>query len=361
MMSRRGRRRGGNSSTTYEYDASGNLTQISTDSDGDGTPDDIEAFEYNADGKLTQMSSDRDGDGTLDRITTYIYEEAPPLVGGEPATAFIGSDGALQGDVFFAGEAYAGKLFTNTDGSGNPNDVVLGTDGDDNIWTGLTGNDVIYSGEGNDTVGVSDGDTEIDTGSGDDVVYSTGDGAGTNTIDLGTGNNRLWLTGGDNTITAADGDDEIGLGDGTDSVEAGDGNNVIYMVDPNGTADGDKDILTGLGNDWVKTGSGDDRLDLGTNAGAAAGGYDIAFGQGGSDTFVLNAGDGWLTVGDFTQGEDVLEISGISFGDIGSSYNADRNSTWVWEKVGGDVLAELQGFSGSLAAGDFVSSGEVAA
>jgi YD repeat-containing protein len=86
MMSRRGRRRGGNSSTTYEYDASGNLTQISTDSDGDGTPDDIEAFEYNADGKLTQMSSDGDGDGILDRITTYIYGEAPEPIETDPLT-----------------------------------------------------------------------------------------------------------------------------------------------------------------------------------------------------------------------------------------------------------------------------------
>ena len=273
---------------------------------------------------------------------------------GGDATAFVDANGILQGDVFFAEQPYDGRLFTNTDGSGNPDDVVAGTSDDDNIWAGLTGDDVINSGEGNDTVGVSDGDVQIDTGSGDDFVYSTGDGAGTNTIDLGTGNNRLWLTGGDNTITAAAGDDEIGLGDGTDSVEAGDGNNVIYRVDPNGTDDGDKDIITGLGNDWVKTGSGDDRLDLGTNSGGP-GAFDTAFGQGGGDTFVLNAGGGWLTVGDFTQGEDVLEISGISFGDIGSSYNADRDSTWVWENVGGDVLAELRGFSGSLTAGDFAS------
>jgi len=135
------------------------------------------------------------------------------------------------------------------------------------------------------------------------------------------------------------------------TVDAGDGDNVIYRVDPSGTADGPQDVLTGIGNDWVQTGAGNDRLDLGTHADGSDS-FDIAFGQGGSDTFVLNIGSGYLTVGDFVQDEDVLEIRGITFNDLGSSIDTARNSMWVWDNISGDVLAELQGFTGTLMATD---------
>jgi hypothetical protein len=119
------------------------------------------------------------------------------------------------------------------------------------------------------------------------------------------------------------------------------------MIDPSGTTDGPKDVLTGIGNDWVQTGAGNDRLDLGTHADGPDS-FDIAFGQGGRDTFVLNIGSGFLTIGDFVQDEDLLEIRGITFDDLGSSIDPTRNSMWVWDNVSGDVLAELQGFTSTL-------------
>ena len=129
------------------------------------------------------------------------------------------------------------------------------------------------------------------------------------------------MTGGDNIISTGNGNDILGLGNGVDTVNADDGNNTIYMAEANGTNDGSKDIVTGIGSDWVQTGSGDDYLNLGTNAGGASG-FDIAFGGGGSDTFVLNEGSGWLAVGDFVQGVD--KLSGIAFEDIESVSTAQN-------------------------------------
>jgi len=329
-----------------------------------------------------------------------------PTINGKLATIYVDADGNLVGNALGAGEPYIGELFSNTDGTANPDDVIAGTNGDDNIWAGNEGNDTIDSGAGNDTVGFGDGDAwvkagadddfvyaagnggghntidlgagndgfwaaagnnnvtsasgnntigigtgndTVTTGDGDDLVYTVEGGGGTNTLDLGHGNNTVWVEAGDYDIFTGSGDDSIGLGIGTDTVDAGDGNNIIYMVNPNGTTDGNKDIVTGLGNDWVQTGSGDDRLDLGTHT-AGRGNFDMAFGQGGSDTFVLNQGSGFLVVGDFTQGEDLLEISGLSFGELNITTNNHRT---LISTNGGDLLAQLQNFNTMLTASDF--------
>jgi len=304
------------------------------------------------------------------------------IVGTQEDDTLIGTEDddtikALGGDDFILGEG--GNDFieagsgNNIIGIGEGNATVFAGSGDDFVYTTAhtsgtnkvdlgdgnntvyleNGNNLIKTGDGEDLIGVAFGHNTVYAGGGDDFVYSIGDASGSSqTIYLGEGDNTAWFESGDYTITAGSGNDEIGLGDGSDTVKAGNGNNVVYMVNPSGTHDGPKDVLTGSGNDWVQTGSGDDRLDLGTNSGDSSG-FDIAFGQGGQDAFVLNVGGGYLTIGDFVQGEDVLEISGIAFNDIGSSVDTSRNSTWVWDNISSDVLAELQGFTGTLTANDF--------
>lgn len=170
---------------------------------------------------------------------------------------------------------------------------------------------------------------------------------GTTILNLGDGDNDIKLTSGNYIINAGAGNDRIGLGTGVDVVNAGDGDNFIYMTDHFGTADGAKDILTGDGNDRVKGGSGDDRLDLGT-----AEDYDIVFGRGGSDTFVLNQGSGYLIIRDFEQGVDKLDIGSLGVGDIKQS---TRNGK-TWLSTGGDTLAELTYFTDTLTAADFITA-----
>ncbi|MDV3347094.1 endo-1,4-beta-xylanase [Leptothoe sp. LEGE 181152] len=188
-----------------------------------------------------------------------------------------------------------------------------------------------------------------DTPSNPDTPDPGNPGGGNSTLlDLGNGNNKIKLRRGNHTILAGAGHDKIGLGTGIDTVDAGDGNNFIYMTKHNGRSDGSKDILTGSGDDRVKAGSGDDRLNLGT-----AKKYDIAFGRGGSDTFVLNEGRGYLIIRDFEQGIDKIEIGSLSFDDLNQS---TRNGK-TWLSAGNDTLASLTSFTGSLTAEDFTTVG----
>ncbi|MEO0867917.1 MAG: endo-1,4-beta-xylanase [Cyanobacteria bacterium J06642_11] len=156
-----------------------------------------------------------------------------------------------------------------------------------------------------------------------------------------TGNPK---TGGYDVVTG-NGNDFIQLSKGQKSVNAGNGDNKIYVGSDNNS---DIDILTGTGNDKVHGGSGNDRFDLGT-----AKSQDVVFGRGGNDTFVLNQGSGRLMIRDFEQGIDQLELSdGISFGAIDQT---SRNGK-TWLSAGGDVLAELTNFSGTLTTEDFTTA-----
>ncbi|MEM9807573.1 MAG: endo-1,4-beta-xylanase [Cyanobacteria bacterium P01_D01_bin.56] len=171
---------------------------------------------------------------------------------------------------------------------------------------------------------------------------------GNTVLNFGNGNNKVRVKSGNHTITTGSGNDFIRLGKGEDIVDAGDGNNKIY-VQYRGADIGSKDILTGNGNDKVHAGSGDDRLDLGTSSR-----YDVAFGRGGSDTFVLNEGRGVLLIRDFEQGVDKLELGSLSFESLEQS--SRNGKTWI-STGGGDVLAKLTSFSGTLTAEDFTTAG----
>jgi VCBS repeat-containing protein len=392
------------------------------DYDPNGQFEALNAGESDTD-SFTYTVSDGTTSGTATVTLTVTGVDAVPLVNGQPATLFVDSSNTVVGNGYQSGQLYAGSLFSNTDlsvdASNNPDDVVRGTAGDDNIWTGREGQDTIEAGAGNDLIGYGAGDARVFAGDGDDRVYginpsatashvidlgwgndftttqagnhtvlsaggnntvgvgagtgqvSLGDGddfvyslaglSGTYTLMLGDGDNRTWLLSGDYTITSGSGNDRIGLGDGEDTVVAEAGNNVIYMVDASGSDDGSKDILTGDGNDWVKTGSGDDRIDLGVAAGTSAADFDVAFGQGGRDVFVLNLGNRWLSVGDFVQGEDRLDVSQLGAGpaSLGFRANLERNSTWIWDNATGDVIAELQNFTAPLTEDDFVGAAAV--
>ena len=259
-----------------------------------------------------------------------VAESPVPLVFGEPATIFVDDEGIIQGNAFGAGAPYMGDLLSNTDGTANPDDVIIGTDGDDNIWSGETGNDLIDTGEGDNTIGIGTGDAQVAAGAGDDFVYSVAGGGGTNLIDLGEGNNSVWVENGDYDITTGAGNDEIGLGTGNDVVNAGDGNNLIYLVETIDPATaGDKDILTGLGDDFVQTGGGNDLIDAGL-------GLNTLFGGSGADVFTARTG-AYNFIGDFELGIDQIELADFAFTDLSFFQGT------------GDVAADVFGFVGDEA------------
>ncbi|MEM6715092.1 MAG: hypothetical protein AAF622_08465 [Cyanobacteria bacterium P01_C01_bin.147] len=295
-------------------------------------------------GASVSGGGDINGDGFDDLIIggnnrTYVVfggvaESPVPLVFGEPATLFVDDEGIIQGNGFGAGDPYMGDLFTNTDGTTNPDDAILGTAGDDIIWPGETGNDLIDAGAGNNTIGIGTGDARVAAGAGDDFLYSIAGGGGTNVIDLGDGNNRLWVENGDYDITTGSGADEIGLGTGTDVVNAGDGNNLIYLVDTVDPATvGDKDILTGLGDDYVQTGGGNDQIDAGL-------GLNTLFGGTGADTFTARTG-AYNFIGDFELGIDQIELADFAFADLSFFQGTGDTAADVFGFVAGEAVLQV--------------------
>ena len=247
-------------------------------------------------------------------------------------TVYVDTNGIVVGNAYQAGQTYSGELFTNTDGTANPHDIIRGTDGNDNIWAGETGNDHIDAGGGNNTISVGLGNVTVTAGNGDNFIYSIAGGGGTNTINLGNGRNQVWLERGNNTITTGSGNDSIGLGMGIDIVRSSGGNNIIYMVDSAQPA-GNKDILTGSGDDYIATGSGDDLIDGGL-------GLNTLLGGAGYDTFALRVG-AYNFIGDFEVGSDALRLTSLSFADLSFYQGTGSVSADAFIFVGSEAIAQI--------------------
>ncbi len=217
----------------------------------------------------------------------------------------------------FAGETAVNfeRVFT-----GNGNDIITGTSGNDHIYTG-GGNDRVYGGLGNDLISGQDGNDilygqagkdRIFGGNGNDFIsggydddYQNG-GAGIDTIDY-----THWNSGGTYNLNTGLASfvgfyteeiidfENINTGAGADSIFGTSDRNVIRSGDGN-------DIMNaGDGNDWVSAGGGDDIV----NAGA---GNDTVYGSTGNDT--LNGGTG----------NDVL-VGGTGNDSLLSGSTADRD------------------------------------
>lgn len=162
-----------------------------------------------------------------------------------------------------------------------PDDVVRGTDGDDEITSGR----VICGQGGDDTITAAAG-SSVFAGAGDDVIEVTGDGSlvsggpGNDQIIGGIGEDRLLGGAGNDLIDGRGGADWISGGEGRDRLFGRRGNDVII-----GSAGVDR-LSGGPGNDTLSGGSGNDLLfgNLGRDALRGGSGDDILKGGGWIDT-----------------------------------------------------------------------------
>lgn len=245
---------------------------------------------------------------------------------------------------------------------GSGRDRLLGGDGDD-VLLGGAGWDTLDGGNGNDTI---DGGVGTDTasyatagsgvavslalagaqntlGAGIDTLFSieniqggsfadrlTGD-AGANELDGGDGNDRLWGGNGDDRLEGGNqadnlfgeqGDDVLLGGNGWDWLEGRADNDHLdggAGYDRLRGGNGDDVIIGGLGWDTLEGGSGDDIMqgDNGEDRLIGGTGFDIMTGGLNADTFVfqtVSESGLWLNsdrITDFTQGEDVIDLSAI--------------------------------------------------
>ena len=306
-----------------------------------------------------------------------MYLDPADFVFYDPRVTGTDADETLSGG---AGVDYIwGHGGADTIYGGDAGDFIYAGDGADTIYGG-EGNDSIYGGDGADTIYGGDGADTIYGGEGNDWIFG---GAGEDTIYGGAGDDTIYGGGpGDKTIYGGTGDDRMGGGSGTDTFvfEAGHGNDTIKSFDWSGdlidltaftgitgiddlnatqqgasvvidlTAhDGGTITLENFALERLDAGdfvfydptvdgtAGADTLAGGAGADTLTGraGDDTLTGGAGADTFVFAAGHGNDTVTDFTDGEDLIDLSafaGISgFGDL------------TVTQVGGNVVIDLTG------------------
>lgn len=198
-----------------------------------------------------------------------------------------------------------GNSFANTLAGADGNDAINGAAGADEVH-GDAGNDLLHGGADNDTVAGGDGN---DTLFGDEGVDTLLGGAGDDLYGVeATGDVVIEQPGEgyDEVVSSAD----IGLGDGLETLyltgtatygTGSNGNNAVF-----GT--GGANILSGRGgNDLLRGDAGDDIL-------IGEAGFDELWGGAGVDFFRFLRFEESDYVGDFTPGQDKLQLWSLAFG-----------------------------------------------
>ena len=261
--------------------------------------------------------------GTVDTASYAGSKEAVTVHLVEENDYYTGSGGDAEGDRIRNDI----EEFT---GSANDNTLSL-ANGDTVSFAGLE-----------DTVALDLSDTTlnltINSGESDERVLHVENfeniigGDGTDTLTGDANANMLEGRGGADTISGGDGADMLIGGAGADSLTGGDGLDTVSYAGSNrgvrvslqgtdpqegGHAEGDTlfTIENVIGSDH------DDRL-IGSNPDnviTGGAGNDVLMGGNGDDTFVFNAGDGHDEIRDFTDTEDMIDISSftdVAFGDL---------------------------------------------
>jgi Ca2+-binding RTX toxin-like protein len=227
------------------------------------------------------------------------------LLGGAGGDSIIGAAGndsifgEAGNDLLHGGEG----IDYLVGGAGNDSlhgeddaDALYGEDGNDTLWGGSTfDTDILVGGAGNDTLrgdsGLSDYDL-MDGGSGDDLYWvDTGDdltfeavdgGIDTVYADVRVANAGVYLYANVENLVLV----------GTTAFGVGNELNNLML----GNASGNY-LLGGAGNDVLNGGRGND----------------VLFGEAGADVFVFEYRTGGDVIGDFTIGEDRIDLRGIAY------------------------------------------------
>ncbi|PPT06134.1 Alkaline phosphatase [Geitlerinema sp. FC II] len=253
-------------------------------------------------------------------------DEFPNTLQGKPAKDIMSG---LAGDDNLYGAEGDDQLFGNAG-----NDFLSGELGNDLMFAGAE-NDFLDGGDGDDAMAGELGDDTLQGGLGNDLMFGNG---GFDRLDGGEGADTI-LGGKDNDILTGNFGDDVMAGEvGIDTVQGGDGNDLLFGNQDNDILDGSRgddslfggqndDILFGAGgNDWLKG-------DLGN---------DVLIGGDGEDRFII-VNDGSIdTIGDFTSGEDEIDLSLGNFQPEDIVLQPNGNDTFVKIVNTDTVLAIVQ-------------------
>jgi cyclophilin family peptidyl-prolyl cis-trans isomerase len=168
----------------------------------------------------------------------------------------------------------------------------------------------------------------VPTGSaGDDILVGT---AEDDTINGRGGNDRIRGKAGNDRLIGGSGNDRLIGGADNDTLIGRGGNDFL-----NGSA-GNDILKGGNGNDTLRSGRGRDQLDGGR-------GSDTYIGGGNRDIFVLSTGGGSDDIRKFRNGQDRMQVQGVSFRNLTISQQGNRTII----SDGSNVLASLRGIQSS--------------
>ena len=190
---------------------------------------------------LTQLNSGLKGLDVSQIAGTNINSDGSYPSGQSSTTLQTAVEGKVNTLVSLAADTVADILGTDTNANFPNANVVIGTDGDDNI-NGTSGSDLIASFNGTDTVNGLAGNDKILGGSGVD------------TINGGDNDDHIYGYAGADILSGDADADKILGGLDNDTIRGGDGDD-----DLRGEA-GDDTIYTGSGSDTVTGGLGDDTI-----------------------------------------------------------------------------------------------------
>ncbi len=262
------------------------------------------------------------GGAGLDRV---FYDESDEAVTVDLGKG-TGKGGHAEGDViidiedivgsgygdFLVGDDNTNYLYGNAGDDelrgGGGADALLGDDGDDRLYGGVgadrleggAGDDALWGGDGNDWLLGNAGNDQLSGGSGDDVLLG---GIGADRLLGGAGVDTLSYNESDEAVT-------VDLGEGTGKGGHAEGDVIIDIEDIVGSEYGDflvgddsANLLSGIaGDDELWGGGGDDEL-WGDD------GDDRLSGGSGNDIFRFDFKHGDDIIVDFTDGEDLIDLS----------------------------------------------------
>ncbi len=279
---------------------------------------------------------------------TITGTDGSDLLYGNVGTDFI--DGGEGNDTIFGGKdddilkgaagnnIVAGDIGSDTVCGGDDGDSLYGNDGND-LLDGCPGDDFLFGGQQNDTLIGNIGTDNLSGDLGDDVLFGNGGadildgGEGSDTLSGGQQNDTLQGSAGADSLKGELGDDLLFGNGGADILDGGEGSDTFFGGEENdimaGYAGTDSlageagdDLLYGnVSSDTLDGGEGSDTLFGGKDGDILAGGIgdDFLFGDFGSDSlaggegrdrFVLSASSGIDVIADFTDGTDLLGLTG---------------------------------------------------
>ncbi|KIN72244.1 cadherin-like domain-containing protein [Sulfitobacter guttiformis] len=283
----------------------------------DGTLTFTPAPDFNGPAEITYTVSDGQGGETPGTVNVTVRDG---IVTGTDGDDLIdtGYTGDPEGDLVDSGDAFL-------PGEGPQDDIINAGGGNDTVIAG-EGNDDVSGGAGNDSIDGGAGDDELDGDDGNDTLIG---GDGNDTVNGGAGNDVIDTSGGAPLpdigypgVFPADPNPE----DDRDSVDGGDGNDTIRTGDDRDTINGgrgDDVIDAGIDDDVIDGGQGDDRI-------VGAEGNDSIRGGNGNDTIYAN--------NDPDLGLDALEIEDDGSNPLGPDLAPGNGRDTVDGGSGNDVI-----------------------